>query len=274
MDRTRSGGWSQQRLVAAGDRLDKDERGVCLPFRFPCTSRRMTNSSHDVALHTRNHHTKGNVMIPTPIQWLRVGLETTCQNPWQINATILLKLPQRIFDALFYNLQQKHVGKEARYKHVKIFRKCGKDQVFENGSLIHRHKIEIEWMCSLICLGTKNISSNLHLYSSRPGRYFINVKTPKTFLSSSLGEGGLCSSKSKHDRRLAPRQKLFISKKRLQKQRSQPLNAVLGSCLGYGSSYNSKTTHDKRTASRPKLFCFEDETISLEFPLSNTAALW
>jgi hypothetical protein len=39
-------------------------------------------------------------------------------------------------------------------------------------------------------------------------------------------------SETKHDRRMAPRTKLFLSKRRLQKQRPEPRKNVLGSSLG------------------------------------------
>jgi hypothetical protein len=49
----------------------------------------------------------------------------------------------------------------------------------------------------------------------------------KTVLSSIPGEDGFCSSETKHDRRTVPRQKLFVSARRLQKQRPQPRKTVL-----------------------------------------------
>jgi hypothetical protein len=44
-----------------------------------------------------------------------------------------------------------------------------------------------------------------------------------------FGEGVSCSSETKHDRRTAPRSKLFVSKRRLQKQRPIRRQTVLGS---------------------------------------------
>jgi hypothetical protein len=44
-------------------------------------------------------------------------------------------------------------------------------------------------------------------------------KLRKSVLSSSPGEGGSCSSETKHDRRTAPRPELFVSARRLQEQR-------------------------------------------------------
>jgi hypothetical protein len=49
------------------------------------------------------------------------------------------------------------------------------------------------------------------------------VKNPKKIvMSSSPGKGGSCSSESKHDLRMGEESKLFVSKRRLQKQRLQP----------------------------------------------------
>jgi hypothetical protein len=76
----------------------------------------------------------------------------------------------------------------------------------------------------------------------------------KIVLSSSLGEGGCCSSETKHDRRKAPRAKLLVSDSRLQKQRSQPQQTYRGSFPDEDGFYSSETKHDRRTVSRPKLF--------------------
>jgi hypothetical protein len=51
---------------------------------------------------------------------------------------------------------------------------------------------------------------------------FERSKLRKNVLSSNPSEGGSCSSETKHDRRTASRPKLFVSKRRLQKQRPQP----------------------------------------------------
>jgi hypothetical protein len=58
------------------------------------------------------------------------------------------------------------------------------------------------------------------------------LKLRKSVLSSSPSEGGSCTSEIKHDRRTAPRPKLFVSKRRLQEQRPQPQKSVLGSSPG------------------------------------------
>jgi hypothetical protein len=79
-------------------------------------------------------------------------------------------------------------------------------------------------------------------------------KLRKSVLSSSPGEGGSCSSESKHNRRTAPRPKFFVSKRRLQKQRLQPRKVALGSCHGEDVFCSSETKHDRTTAPRPKLF--------------------
>jgi hypothetical protein len=58
------------------------------------------------------------------------------------------------------------------------------------------------------------------------------ARTPKTVLRSIPGEDNFCCSEIRHDRRAAPRTKLFVSKRRLQEQRSQPRKTVLGSIPG------------------------------------------
>jgi hypothetical protein len=64
--------------------------------------------------------------------------------------------------------------------------------------------------------------------------------------------------KLKHDRKMGPRRKLFVSN-RLQKQRPQPRRTVLGSITGEGVFCTSETKHDRRTAPRPKLFVSGEE---------------
>jgi hypothetical protein len=64
-------------------------------------------------------------------------------------------------------------------------------------------------------------------------------KHRKSVLSSSLGEGGSCSSETKNDRRTAAWLKLFVSKRRLQEQRPQYRETVLGSSLGDDLSVNN-----------------------------------
>jgi hypothetical protein len=54
----------------------------------------------------------------------------------------------------------------------------------------------------------------------------------KSVLSSILTKGSSCSSETKHNRRTATRPMLFVSKRRLQKQRPEPQKTVLGSSLG------------------------------------------
>jgi hypothetical protein len=46
----------------------------------------------------------------------------------------------------------------------------------------------------------------------------------------------------------------LVSKRRLQKQRPQSRETVLGLCPGKGGSWSSETNHDMRTALRPALF--------------------
>jgi hypothetical protein len=63
-------------------------------------------------------------------------------------------------------------------------------------------------------------------------RFWEFQNSEKSVLGLSPGEGGFCSTETKHDRRTAPRPKLFVSTKRLQEQRSQPQKSVLGSSPG------------------------------------------
>jgi hypothetical protein len=71
-----------------------------------------------------------------------------------------------------------------------------------------------------------------HTYFLKPERDIGRSKLRKSVLSSSPGEGGPCSSETKHDRRTAPWTKLFVSKRRLLKQRPQPRKPVWGSTPG------------------------------------------
>jgi hypothetical protein len=72
-----------------------------------------------------------------------------------------------------------------------------------------------------------------------------------------LGEGGFCSLETKVDRRMAPRPKLFVSMRRLQKQRPTTppkKRTVLGSSPDKDGLCSSETKYDKRTAPRKKFF--------------------
>jgi hypothetical protein len=91
----------------------------------------------------------------------------------------------------------------------------------------------------------------LFAYSSRTDKPGQN--SGKSVQSSIPGEYGSCSSEIKHNRKTAPRQKLFISKRRLRKQISEPPKTVLGSIPGEDVLCSSETKHD-RTAKRIKLF--------------------
>jgi hypothetical protein len=65
-----------------------------------------------------------------------------------------------------------------------------------------------------------------------------------------------CGSENKHDRRTAPRQKLFVSVRKLQEQKPQHYKSVLGLTPGKDISSNSKTMQDRRTAQGTKFFVF------------------
>jgi hypothetical protein len=51
----------------------------------------------------------------------------------------------------------------------------------------------------------------------KPKRNVRKVKTLKICPEFKVLEGGFCSSETKHDRRTAPRPRLLVSKRRLQK---------------------------------------------------------
>jgi hypothetical protein len=86
----------------------------------------------------------------------------------------------------------------------------------------------------------------------RTGNYRNKCYNPKTILGSIPGEDGFCTSEIKHGRRSAPRPKLFVSKRRLQKQRPETRETVLGSIAGEYVFCCSENRHDRRTAPRPK----------------------
>jgi hypothetical protein len=64
---------------------------------------------------------------------------------------------------------------------------------------------------------------------------------------------------TKHDKRTAPKSKLFVSKRRLQKQKSQPRVTLPGSIPGEDVFCSSETKHDRRTAQKNRIVCFGEE---------------
>jgi hypothetical protein len=70
-------------------------------------------------------------------------------------------------------------------------------------------------------------------------------KSEKCVLSSNPIENVSCSSEAKHDRKTAPRPKLFASAMRLQEQGLQPRNTVLGSSPGE-DIFRTMETNDGR----------------------------
>jgi hypothetical protein len=80
-----------------------------------------------------------------------------------------------------------------------------------------------------------------------------NWNSWNSVLSSIPGEGGSCSSETKHDRRKAPRPKLFVLKRRLQELRPQPRNIILGSSPDKDVFSTSETKQD-RMAQRTTFF--------------------
>jgi hypothetical protein len=114
------------------------------------------------------------------------------------------------------------------------------------------------YVCMHVHLQLKKELTNLHqtwhAYSLRPGREHRKVKTlEKNVLSSISGEGSSCSLETVHNRRTAPWSKLFASKRRLQKQKSQPQRTVLSLSPDVDGFSSSETKHN-RTVERTKLF--------------------
>jgi hypothetical protein len=80
------------------------------------------------------------------------------------------------------------------------------------------------------------------------------VSSPTQESSSSPCEGRSCCSETKHDRRTAPRTKLFVSKRSLQRQGRETRKTVLLSSPDEDNFCRSESKHDKRAAQRTKLF--------------------
>jgi hypothetical protein len=93
-------------------------------------------------------------------------------------------------------------------------------------SLVYKVEIVDMYVCVFICMFAYSSRRDKPIWTKFdmiiPWDYEENTegsKLRKSVLSSIPGEGGPCSSETKHDRRTAPRPKLFVSKKRLQKWR-------------------------------------------------------
>jgi hypothetical protein len=78
------------------------------------------------------------------------------------------------------------------------------------------HHRDTLWICVNVC----SLISRERINQFTPDLTCLCLEAKKRFqkgrnfesvLSSSPGEGGLCSSETKHDRRAAPRRKLFVS---------------------------------------------------------------
>jgi hypothetical protein len=80
------------------------------------------------------------------------------------------------------------------------------------------------------------------------------IKLRKSVLGLKPGNGGFCILEIKNNRRMSLRPKLFVSTRRLQKQRPKPRKTVLDSSPGEDVFCSSETKHDRRTAQRTKLF--------------------
>jgi hypothetical protein len=111
-------------------------------------------------------------------------------------------------------------------------------------------------VCSLIAREWINLSApNLTcLFLDTRKRTWEGQNFWKGAMSSISGEGVSSISETKHGRRMVPRPKLFVSKRRLQKQRPEHPKIVLSSILSKDGFCSSDTKHNRRTASRPNLF--------------------
>jgi hypothetical protein len=119
-------------------------------------------------------------------------------------------------------------------------------------------------MCICVYLYVCSLIVRKRIYRFAPNLVCLFLKTRKriqegqnsgkSLLSSIPGEGSSCSSETKHNRRTAPRPKLFVSERRLQKQGPQYRKTVLGSILVEDVFCNSETKHDRRTVQRITLF--------------------
>jgi hypothetical protein len=86
-------------------------------------------------------------------------------------------------------------------------------------------------------------------------RDITKVKTEKRIvLSSSPDDSGCYSLEIKHDKRKAPRTKLLVSDKRLQKQRLQPQQTDLSLIPDKDDFCRSESKHDRRTTPRLNVF--------------------
>jgi hypothetical protein len=72
----------------------------------------------------------------------------------------------------------------------------------------------------------------------------------KVVMSSSPRKGDACSSETKHNRRMAPRPKMFVSRRRLQRGHNLK-KTILSSSPGEDDFCSSKNKHDKGTLPRP-----------------------
>lgn len=82
----------------------------------------------------------------------------------------------------------------------------------------------------------------------------VRSKLRKSVLGSSPDEGDFCCSETKKDRMMAPTTNLFVSARRLQKQRPQNGIYVLGSNRVENDFCSSETEHDRGMVGRPTLF--------------------
>jgi hypothetical protein len=127
-----------------------------------------------------------------------------------------------------------------------------------NLELYLSYKIEIVCVCVFAC----SLRTDVHRFATNLACLFLEIRkrfwkgqsSGKSVLSSNPAEGGSCSSEIKHGRRTARRTKLFFSKRKLQKRRSEPRKPVLRSNPGEDVFCSSENMHDRRMAQRTKLF--------------------
>jgi hypothetical protein len=106
-------------------------------------------------------------------------------------------------------------------------------------------------VCSLIAREHVLICTKLGTLMLWNQEEILESQNPgKTVLGSSPDEDGFCSSETKHDRRTAPRLKLFASARTLHKQRPQPQETPQGSSTDEDGFNSSGTEYDRRMAPR------------------------
>jgi hypothetical protein len=123
---------------------------------------------------------------------------------------------------------------------------------------LHIYNIETVYVCVCMCMFAYSlrrdmlICTKIDMLLPRDQKEILErSKLRKIVLSSSSGEGGSCSSETKHDRRMAPR--------RLQEKTPQTRNI----CTGFESRWecfcSSESKHDRRMAPGQKSFIYRNK---------------